>query len=224
MQKVIVGQVENSAVFSRFITEHCWSLCMIFITMLLAFVLFFSMLFGQGIISISDEVIDLFQPTITDDICAFYIDHFRISCRENSLSLMLISVLVFMIFTFVLIFVLFTFVLISIFIAMKRNTIDALDTVDRDAEVAPIACFRDAQSQCIVLKIRIRQEPYFFFMLIFVLVIVVLTMKYGASWNIKIIELRILIRKTEIQTAKIILVRKVMAITVINRLRLQTEL
>ena len=141
-----------------------------------------------------------------------------------------------MLFSFVLIpvliFVLFSFVLFSMFIAMKRNAIDALNTVDRHAKVAPVACFRNAQSQCIVLKIRISQEPYFFFVLIFmivfvliiVLIIVVLIMKYCASWNIKIIELRILIGKTEIQTAKIILVRKVMAIAVINRLRFQTKL
>ena len=137
-----------------------------------------------------------------------------------------------MLFSFVLIpvliFMLFSFVLFSMFIAMKRNAIDALNTVDRHAKVAPVACFRNAQSQCIVLKIRISQEPCFFFVLIFMivfaLIIVVLIMKYCASWNIKIIELRILIGKTEIQTAKIILVRKVMAIAVINRLRFQTKL
>ena len=57
-----------------------------------------------------------------------------------------------------------------------------------------------------------------------VLIFMVFVMKYCASWNIKIIELRILVRKTEIQTAKIILVRKIVAITVINRLRFQTKL
>ena len=144
-------------------------------------------------------------------------------------SFVLISVLI-----FVLIFVLFSFVLFSMFIAMKRNTIGALNTVNRHAKVAPVACFRNAQSQCIVLKIRISQEPYFFFVLFFMIVFmiiivvfavfVVFVMKYCASWNIKIIELRILIGKTEIQTAKIILVRKVMAIAVINRLRFQTKL
>ena len=148
----------------------------------------------------------------------------------------------FMLFSFVIFFVLFPFVLfsfvlfsmfIAMVIAMKRNAIDALNAVDRHAEVAPIACFRNAQTKCFVLKIRIRQEPFFFFVLIiivlifvliFVLTFMVFVMKYCATWNIKIIELRILVRKTEIQTAKIILVRKVVAITVINRLRFQTKL
>ena len=145
-------------------------------------------------------------------------------------SLMLFS---FMLFSFVIFFVLFSFVLfsmfIAMFIAMKRNAIDALNAVNRHAEVAPIACFRNAQTKCFVLKIRIRQESFFFVLIFIVLIFIVLifmvfVMKYCASWNIKIIELRILVRKTEIQTAKIILVRKIVAITVINRLRFQTKL
>ena len=46
---------------------------MLLTLMFLAFMLFFRMLLSQGILRISQEVINLFEPTIIDDVRTFKI-------------------------------------------------------------------------------------------------------------------------------------------------------
>ena len=42
-------------------------------------------------------------------------------------------------------------------------------------------------------------------------------------WNLIVVKFRVLVGKTDIQTTKIVLVREVMAITIIDRLSFQTQ-
>ena len=56
-----------------------------------------------------------------------------------------------------------------------------------------------------------------------VVFIMILFMHNRTLWNLIVVKLRILVGKTDIQTTEIVLVREVMAITIIDRLSFQTQ-
>ena len=128
-----------------------------------------SVLLGQTIVRISEEIIDLIYDSIVEQERTRYINHFRFRGRENSLFSMLvavlISVLIIVVITMfvVVVVTMFIIVLITMFISMfiivivimttmatmtvsacrflvKWDSVNTIALINRDTEVTPVSC------------------------------------------------------------------------------------